>query len=134
MGTATIHAGGDLFRNFHQAEKRQVQVDWAGRLIGTEEPNGFTWYVPSGLSAVASATAFTYGFFNSATASGANTASASASAMSSGTVYSQVTLSGQANFATGMAYPISGSITTDGGNLYIEAFLVWSWNGLNVDG
>ena len=132
---SAIHdAGSDLFRDFHQGEKRDVWVDWAGRLIGFEKPNDFEWFVPTGLSAVATATAFTYGLYNSATASGANTASATASSLASGTVYSQVTLSGQNNFATGTAYTISGAIDTDGGRRYIEAFNVWSWNGINSDG
>jgi len=42
-------------------------------------------------------------------------------------------LSGQANFATGTAYTISGEVTTNAGRLYIEAFNVWSWNGINYD-
>lgn len=133
MATATITAGGDLFRNFHQAEKRQVQVNWAGRLIDNEILSDFAWYVPTGMSAIASSTAVYYSAFNSATASGANTASATASALSSGSAFSTVTLSGQANFATGTAYTISGEVTTNAGRLYIEAFNVWSWNGINYD-
>lgn len=132
--SAIHNAGGDLFRNFHKDEKRDVWIDWAPRLIGFEVPNSFTWYVPTGLSAVASATAFTYGLYNSATASGANTASATASSLASGTVYSKVTISGQANFATATAYLISGAINTDGSRRYIEQFLVWTRNNLNMDG
>lgn len=133
MATANIFAGGDLFRNFHQAEKRTVQIDWAGRLIDDEVFAGFTWYVPTGMSAIASATALYYGLFNSATASGADPSSATASALSSGSAYSTLTLSGQNNFATGTAYTISGEVTTDASRLYIEAFNVWSWNGINFN-
>lgn len=124
----------DLFRNFHQGEKRDVWINWSPRLVGAEVPNGFVWYVPTGLSAVASATAFSYGLYNSATASGANTASATASSLASGTAFSQLTLSGQDNFITATAYPISGAIDTDAGRRYVEAFLVWTRNGLNMDG
>lgn len=137
QGTATIQAGGDLFRNLHQAEKRLFQVDWADRLLSAEILNGFTWYVPTGLSAIGSGTAVYYSSFlsASATASGAPAASASAtaSALGSGSAYSHVTISGQDNFATATAYTVSGQVTTDGGRLYIEAFNLYSWNGINFD-
>lgn len=132
--SAIHNAGSDLFRDFHQGEKRDVWIDWAPRLIGFEEPNDFEWFIPTGLSAVATATAFTYGLYKSATASGANTASASASSLGSGTVFSQVTLSGQDNFATATAYLVSGAIDTDGGRRYIEQFLVWTRGAMNADG
>jgi hypothetical protein len=134
MATATIHAGGDGFRNFHQAEKRTVQIDWADRLIGFEVPADFAWYVPTGMSAIGSATGFYYSAWNSATASGADPSSATASALASGSGFSMVTLSGQNNFDTGTAYTISGQITTDDGHLYVEAFNVWTWAGVNIDG
>jgi hypothetical protein len=134
MATATILANGDLFRNFQQAERRQYQIDFAPRLLGAEVFSTFAWFVPTGLSAVASSTAFAWGLFNSATASGADISSASASALSSGSAYAQVVLSGQANFATGTGYIVSGQVNTNAAHTYIEAFKVDTWNGINPNG
>lgn len=77
MATATIVSDGDLFRNFQAAERREVQIDFAPRLIDDELFSTFEWFVPTGLSAVASSTAFFFGLFNSATADGAGLRSVS---------------------------------------------------------
>jgi len=123
-GTANRNAGGDLFRDFHAAEKRVVQIDWAGRLIDDEIITSFAWHVPTGLSGVASATALNFSAWNGGTSS----------ALGSGSAFSKLTLSGQANFTTASSYIISGQVATDDGHLYIEAFRVWTWAGINQNG
>lgn len=125
-GTANVGAGGDLFRHLLAEEKRTFQINWTGRLIGTEVPNAFGFSAQTGISAIASATAFY---------SGVSAVNGTAvTGVIYGSALSTVTISGQNNFSANTAYAISAWIATDANRRYVEVFRVWSHPGFNVDG
>ena len=106
MSTGNFSAGDNPFYDWHPSEVRSYRMVFSARMNGGETGTGFTVWLPTAFSALATATA------NLAT-----------------TAEITMRLSAQNFLISATGYLISAQMKTNSGNNYIEAFKVWTYGG-----
>ena len=106
MSTGNFSAGDNPFSDWHPSEIRSYLVRFSARLQGGETATGFTVWLPTDFSALATATANLVG---------------------TGDITMRI--SAKNTLVTASGYLISAMMKTNSGNNYIEAFKVLTYGG-----